>query len=68
MDVEEGVRRLREILPLKEHQSELTDSRRVLHKAILGGFAGTGAMMGAEACRVVLGGEDPRRALAELAE
>ncbi|MDF1555206.1 MAG: hypothetical protein P1P84_19200 [Deferrisomatales bacterium] len=68
MDVEAGVRRLREILPLKERQSQLTPSRRVLHKAILGGFAGTGAPLGAQACRVVLGGEEPRQALADLAE
>lgn len=68
MDVEEGVRRLREILPIKERQSKLTGNRRVLHKAILGGFAGNGAPLGAQACRVVLGGEDPREALADLAE
>lgn len=67
MDVEEGVRRLQGFLPLRARQSELPDDRRLLHKAILGSFASTGAPLGADACEVVLGGEDPREALAELA-
>ncbi len=67
MDVEEGVRRLQEILPLKARQSKLPERQKILHRAILGGFAGNGAPLGAAACRVVLGGENVRRALTHLA-
>jgi mercuric reductase len=68
MSVTDGLERLRQILPLEARQAKLPENHRILHKAILGGFAGSGRPLGTFACGVVLGGEDVRQALADLAQ